>query len=343
MKTILFCNLSYAFAILKPLADLLEKQGEAYVWYVPSSLKKEFPYQTMPSTHKVSVLKRFKSDAIFVCGNEVPYWLQGVKVQVFHGLAGEKKGHFRIRHYFDLYLTQGSYFTKQFQALEKKHKNFEVLETGWCKLDPLFKTSPEVVSYKEALLKEHNAKHIILYAPTFSPSLTSAQMLKPTIEKLSLSDNILVLIKFHNKMNKESIKSYEKLSSDNIVIVKDNDITKSLQIADVMISDTSSVVYEFLLLDKPVVTLNSTSPNIQWKNVTKENEVYQEVMDILQGEDRFINKRQEVISLYHPYHDGKSAKRVLEATQSYIFRNGVPTKRKLPFLRKLEMINKYAL
>jgi hypothetical protein len=74
----------------------------------------------------------------FVPANEVPHYLRGVKVQVFHGLAGEKTGHFRIRNYFDLYLTQGPYFTKEFLKFEKKYKNFEVKETGWCKLDSLY-------------------------------------------------------------------------------------------------------------------------------------------------------------------------------------------------------------
>ena len=40
----------------------------------------------------IKELKKYNSDAIFVCGNAVPHYLKGVKTQVFHGFAGEKKG-----------------------------------------------------------------------------------------------------------------------------------------------------------------------------------------------------------------------------------------------------------
>ena len=37
-------------------------------------------------------------------------YLPGVKIQVFHGYAAEKKDHWIIRRYFDTYFTQGPYF-----------------------------------------------------------------------------------------------------------------------------------------------------------------------------------------------------------------------------------------
>ena len=115
MKTILFCNLPYAFAILKPLEIELKSRGFEVLWYLPKKILDKFPYKDSNYTTSIKDLKTFKSDAIFVPGNDVPHYLRGLKVQVFHGLAGEKKGHFRIRDYFDLYLTQGPYFTKRFQ------------------------------------------------------------------------------------------------------------------------------------------------------------------------------------------------------------------------------------
>jgi len=337
MKTILFCNLPYAFSILKPLADELENNNEQYLWYIDSTLIDIFPYKEMPNTTTIEALEKFQSDAIFVCGNDVPYWLRGVKVQIFHGLAGEKKGHFRIRDYFDLYLTQGPYFTDRFVELSKKYKNFEVIETGWCKLDKLYSISKSTKVKKLELLKEYTVEKIVLYAPTFSPSLTSALTLEKVIQKLGAEENILVIIKFHDKMKSEWIKIYEKMQDKNILIIKADDITESLQMADLMISDSSSVVYEFTLLDKPVVTLNSISENIDWCNVHSADEVYKNVMEVLNGNDTFTQNRKNTINLYHPYSDGKSAKRMIEATKDYIEKNGVPIKRKISLLRKWKM------
>jgi CDP-glycerol glycerophosphotransferase (TagB/SpsB family) len=342
MKVILFCHLPYAFSIFKPLADALEARGDTLLWYLKAPLIESFPYTSMPHTNNLKEVEYFKSDAIFICGNDVPYWLHGLKVQIFHGLAGEKKGHFRIRHYFDLYLTQGPYFTKKFQSLAKKHKNFEVIETGWCKLDPLYTITQEIQKYKESLLKKHYAKKIILYAPTFSPSLTSAPRLYETILKLSQNSDNLILIKFHDKMHRDYRTPYETILSSNILIIQENDITQSLQIADIMISDTSSVVYEFTLLDKPVVTLNSISQNINWYNTQEPHTLYQAVVQILNGEDNFLNARKKTIATYHPYSDGNSAKRMIQAVQTYIKTHDIPTQRKLPLLRKWKMKQKYA-
>jgi len=341
MKTTLFCNLPYAFSILKPLADELEKQGDDFIWYVPTGIVDTFPYSAMPHTSSIKELEAFKSDAIFVPGNEVPYWLRGLKVQIFHGLAGEKKGHFRIRDYFDLYLTQGPYFTKKFQKLSQRYKNFDVIETGWCKLDTLYKINPETKKRKENLLKKYGAKYIVLYSPTFSPSLTSAKELKKTVEKLGTLTDILCIVKFHDKMDKAIQSEYSSLNHPKILIVKDSDITPSLQIADLMLSDTSSVVYEFILLNKPVVTLNSQSENITWSNHKDTKNLFEDIVKILKGTDDYAKRRQDTIMQYHPYSDGKSAQRMLEATATYIENHGVPKKRKLSLLRKWKVWKNY--
>jgi CDP-glycerol glycerophosphotransferase (TagB/SpsB family) len=341
MNAILFCNLPYAFPILKPLADELNRHNDSYLWYIPKHIADQFPYSSEPTTSNIDALDTFHADAIFVPGNDVPYWLRGVKVQVFHGLAGEKKGHFRIRGYFDLYLTQGPYFTDRFKKLALKHKNFEVEETGWCKLDRLFTVDLETKALKEQLLSRYGVKYIVLYSPTFSPSLTSVEALYDAVCELGDNEDVLVLIKFHDKMDREWIEKYKRIASKNILVLQTDDITQSLQIADLMISDSSSVVYEFILLDKPVVTFRSISENINWCNLFNKEEVYDTVIEILQGDDRFLTQRKETIAQYHPYTDGKSSQRVVRATQEYITKYGIPNKREVSWYRKLKLKKSY--
>ncbi len=69
MKTILFCNLPYAFSIMKPLADALEERGDEYLWYIVPELFNDFPYKQMMHSNSLEYLKDFKADAIFVPGN----------------------------------------------------------------------------------------------------------------------------------------------------------------------------------------------------------------------------------------------------------------------------------
>ena len=340
MKTILFCMNPYSFGILEPIMQVLKEKNYEYIWFVRSAILEKFPFQDQRCTSKIEDLVSFNSDAIFVPGNEVPYDIRGVKAQVFHGLAGEKKGHFRIRNYFDLYLTQGPYFTRWFSKAAVKHKDFSVVETGWPKLDVYAKELHKYDPDKLSLLKKYSAKKIILYAPTFSPSLTSAPYVLSQIEELASEKKYLIAIKFHDLMADDLIDSYKKLSMsfENVLFIEERNIIKYLLIADLMISDTSSVVYEFLLLDKPVITFKNNSDAIKWDNLLSFTSLVKRVRENLLA-DLFKEQRLNILKEYHPYTDGNSAKRMVEAVEDYIKKNGVPEKRLLSWFRRYK-INK---
>lgn len=341
MKVILFCQNAYAFGIMKPIRDVLKKDKHPYIWYIKPKLKELFPFNNDPVTQSIQELNKFDSDAIVCPGNEVPHYLKGVKVQIFHGLAGEKKGHFRIRHYFDLYLTQGPYFTEGFNKLHQKYKNFDVKETGWPKLDTYVSIKNDAQQEKESVLTKHKASKLLLYAPTFSPSLTSAGDFLNEIKALANNKEYVIHLKFHDLMDTSHIDNYKSLANsfDNIYYIEERDIVKQLVMADILISDTSSVIYEFLLLDKPVITYNNINTQIRWNNITDATKLEKAVIENL-STDPFKNQRSEVIASYHPYTDGKSSVRIIESIQNYIKQNGVPKKRKLPLLRRLK-INKH--
>jgi CDP-ribitol ribitolphosphotransferase len=339
LKAVLFCVNPYAFGILKPLHDTLLEHGHQALWYIHPTISQPFPYTDRDlTTNSLLALEQFDADAIFTPGNEVPHYLKGVKVQVFHGMAGEKKGHFRIRHYFDLYLTQGPYFTRWFEQAAKKFKDFYVTETGWCKLDPLFKNQVQFNNQK----RDASAKPTLLYAPTFSPALTSAIERKEEIFALATSAEFDLLIKFHDLMAKEVVQEYVELATSypNVTIIEDRNILPYLVSADVLISDTSSVVYEFLLLNKPVITINTRTANVEWKNLRTGEQLLDAVNAALTN-DIYKENRKKIISEYHPYTDGNSSLRMIQATQEFIKVHGVPTKRKLSFLRRYKITKRF--
>lgn len=336
MRIVLFCYHPYSFGILKPLFDAASDGDNSILWYVRKGIESEFLYRdSVEWTSSIQDIYDYSPDAIFVPGNEVPHYLRGVKVQVFHGLAGEKKGHFRIRDYFDLYLTQGPYFTNRFKELAARYGNFEVMETGWSKLDTLFLAQDRLKEEKEMLLAKYGAGKIVLYAPTFSPSLTSANDLIDSIEELASNKDYLVIIKFHDLMDKGLAKKYmNRLGNhERVLFAEDHNIIKYLVVSDLMISDTSSVVYEFILLDKPVITYKSSSTNIEWKDISDAGKLYNEVLNAFQN-DEHASDREKIINSYHPYSDWKSSLRMIKAVEDYINRNGVPERRKLGLLRR---------
>lgn len=338
MKCVLFCQNNYAFGIFEPIRTHLKDNGHDFIWYVNDKISNDFPFKNEKNTSSISDLERYGSDVIFVPGNEVPHYLRGLKVQIFHGLAGEKKGHFRIRHYFDLYLTQGPYFTKKFNELKSIHQDFDVIETGWPKLD-IYGTNKFIYDEdKNNLLEKFKAKKIILYAPTFSPKLTSAPYLKEEIKALSKNKDFLILMKFHPLMDENWLAVYKEIAdkTDNIIFETEKNIVKFLLMADILVSDTSSVIYEFLLLDKAVVSFKNISETILWENSLD----YSELIPLVEKNlttDPFAKERKFIFENYHPYNDGKSAQRMVDAVEKYITINGVPEKRKLSFLRRFKI------
>ena len=338
MKIILFCQNAYAFGILAPIRDVLLEQEHEFLWYISGKLLVNFPYKNENYTVSTLDLQLFKSDAIFVPGNEVPYFIRGLKVQVFHGLAGEKKGHFRIRNYFDLYLTQGPYFTDKFNELKKIHKNFDVIETGWPKLDVYSSEKNKYDFEKKAILELFKTDKIVFYAPTFSPSLTSAPFLLKEIKELAKKTGYVIFIKFHDLMEPKWIRAYKTLANEipNVFFKEDKNIIKSLLQADILVSDTSSVIYEFILLNKPVISFKNIAEKVLWDNSKTYTDLTKKVLDNFQL-DPHAPERAYINMQFHPYQDGKSALRMVNAVKDYIEINGVPEERKLSIARRLKI------
>jgi len=342
MKTILFCTEQYSFLILKPLADELEERGEEFIWYIIPELFDIFPYKQMMHTNSLKYLDEFKADAIFVPTNDVPYWLRGLKVYTFHSLVKDKEAYKEMMNYFDLYLTPGPTFTELFEEASKTNNSFSVIETGWSKLDTLFKiANDDNISWeRNRLLAEYGVKSIILYAPSSDMELTSATKLKDIIIKLSSRSDILFMVRFDKDMDSSIVEEYKDIDTPNILILDEDNISKNMHIANILISDTSSLVYEFTLLDKPVLTVDTKLDDISWSNQSAGG-IFLNVSRILENSSVIRNRRENTFKNYHPYRDGQSAKRMIDATQKYIKEHGVPTERKVSFFKKLKLKKKY--
>ena len=182
----------------------------------------------------------------------------------FYGYAAEKKDHWVIRRYFDTYFTQGPFFTKKFKELAAEYKDFEVVETGWPKQDWIKNHWHDFDREREELLKLHGKSQIVLYAPTFSPSLTSLPALKEALLHLVKMRDVVLLLKLHPLTKKEWVDEYKQLAEQEEHIIWEDgfNVTKYQLMSDVMISDTSSTVYEFLLLGRPVITNRNISINM---------------------------------------------------------------------------------
>jgi CDP-glycerol glycerophosphotransferase (TagB/SpsB family) len=146
----------------------------------------------------------------------------------------------------------------------------------------------------------------------------------------------------HPLTKAEWVEEYKALAKANkhILWMDDFSVAKYQLMADVMISDTSSTIYEFLLKNKPVITYRASAPNIYWKDIDDVNLLCEAFDEVLHDEES-IRLRQWVIDNYDPYLDGKVAHRMLEGARDYIRRHGVPKQHKTNLWRKYTSIKTF--
>jgi hypothetical protein len=132
----------------------------------------------------------------------------------------------------------------------------EVWRTGYPQLDPLHRRdAPPALGFDPT-------RPTVLYAPTWNLGLTSATVLGDQVIELirAGAPDANVIIKPHpviREWHSGWMRSWRRLASatPNVLLVEDThaDVTPFMLAADLMVSDASSVIFEFLALDRPIV------------------------------------------------------------------------------------------
>ena len=312
MKRFLFyIAQNYSFAILRPIQKILIARGDKVCWFFEGDAVNDgyLSYEE-EKLDTVEQIFDYNPNAVLAPAQSIPSFLPGLKVSVNHGFhigKKDRKGnndHFKLRGCFDLICTQGPDTSLPFKSLQKKYKYFNVIETGWSAIDPLFNTP---------LTQHGNDKPVILYCSTFSKRLTSTRALLPMIKKLSHTGKWDWLIQFHPKMDNEIICSYQALQGDYLTYVETDDIIPLLLQADVMVCDTSSVMPMFSLLNKPVVSYNNVAPGPQLLDINDPEKLELTINYALTKPQNLMSEIRKYNNHIHPYRDGKSSQRVIDA------------------------------
>ncbi|MFH1214378.1 MAG: CDP-glycerol glycerophosphotransferase family protein, partial [Candidatus Neomarinimicrobiota bacterium] len=221
----------------------------------------------------------------------------------------------KITGFFDLYCTCGPLITARFQKLAKRYGYFRVKETGWPKIDLLLRPFDHTELCRRLNL-DLNRK-IILYAPTFSPKFKSSDEIIKALHDMPRTDEQWI-IKFHDLMAVEDRLRFQKLPPDKFKIYSGHDNTPLLQVADVLISDTSSIVYEFMLLDKPVVTIGARVRPEKAINLASVEDLRAAIDRSLRDPREYTENRRRTLAQIHPYYDTANSQRVLTAVDDFL-------------------------
>ncbi|MCG6201412.1 UDP-N-acetylglucosamine 2-epimerase [Psychromonas antarctica] len=305
-KLLFYIEQNYSFDILRPLQEHARQLGHQVCWFLAGrDVSACFLQDDENILATITDVKRYHPDLVYAPGNVIPAFIPGLKIQVFHGLNDSKRGRFvKDRGMVDLYCTQGHERTDILLPMSLEKGYFQVVETGWLKLDTLYKQTQQ----------QTFSRPQILIASTFTPSLSCAESIFETISKLVDSQNWQWLVTLHPKMSAQTVAKYKNLEGENLIFLENDKVIAGMHRADIMVSDNSSVLTEFLMLNKPVVTFNNSNPLPCFINITAVEALQGAIEQALSPSKNLLKEIASYGPSITPYRDGKSASRVLEAS-----------------------------
>ena len=193
------------------------------------------------------ILKEMSFDIIFV-GNKTS--LSYIKskssfsVMIYHGIGLKQSYYTDLSHKMDLICVESSSRNKSL-----KRMGFNSVETGFTKLD--------LLKNYDRINPRELSRPRVLYAPTFFPS-----SIQKTIPYLRTLVDFKIQIKLHHffwtdprymkicSFLKEEIKGLKHIS---LIPFEEYNILKCFSSSDLLISDFSSTLFEFLTVNRPII------------------------------------------------------------------------------------------
>lgn len=255
----------------------------------------------------------------------------GVKViELWHAAGAIKKfGNVIKREYpirnYDYVISNSEYWKEPYsKAFSVDKENVKVL--GMPRVDHLsdleyLKTARRKMFDKYPYLKD---KNIILYAPTFrgnlyegfrSVSLDALRLIE------SFDENTILLYKFHPLLLDTSLPDHSR-----IINMNHEDTHDLFTVSDCLISDFSSIIFDYSLLDKPMYFyvpdledyFKDVGVFVDYRKTMPGAICYDtdELIKALKSQDRYDIK--SFSDLFFTYRDGKNIDRVTEFIKSIL-------------------------
>lgn len=177
-----------------------------------------------------------------------PYKTIGLDVKEEFPTEKDKLAYIRKNRRWNYLIAQGTFTAENARRWYSFNKN--VLRTGYPRTDRLFASDFDVNKIKEELGLPLDKK-IVLYAPTFRKQGVFEMPLDLEYLRSKLADEYILLIRLHHF----AAGSY-KIPQDKAFIFDAcgySNIETLYKIADIMVTDYSSVMFDFALTGKPMI------------------------------------------------------------------------------------------
>lgn len=250
-------------------------------------------------------------------------------LQVWHACGAIKKfGNALNRKYaisnYDYVLSTSSYWKKPYSEAFSVDEN-HVLNIGMPRTDKLFDDDLKR-KYCEELYRKYpqmKDKKVVLYAPTFRGNIYEGfRNIEFDEEKIlnALGEDYILIYKFHPLLGNIQLKNHER-----IINMNDESTYRLFCISDYLISDYSSIVFDYMILHKPILffvpDLEEYMANVGvYVDICKlgypvcrsENELVENILSYPTTKDNHIKN----LNTFIEYQDGKSNQRVIEFIES---------------------------
>ena len=180
------------------------------------------------------------------------------RIQIFHGMSFRNRAIRPETDGADHYFLLGPYMKRGFESAGIiAADDPRGVDIGFPKTDRLLDGSLD----RDRLLARHGItgdRPIVLYAPTGEKYNSMELMGEALIAKLAAVDRYDVLVKPHDHPH-TTIDWWERLEPierEHVRLVREPDVIHTLFLADLLITDASSVANEYALLDRPIVFID---------------------------------------------------------------------------------------
>lgn len=270
MTRILFTGYAHAhFACFRPVYERLEDLAGVDVFlsgglrraggdgYSYDAAAMYAPFGVPPeSVWSVQQIAELDVDLLF-CANTKPIRPRSHRcsVQIFHGLSFRNRAIRPENAGYDYYFMIGPYMHRRFGGCEAfAPQDPRLLPIGFPKTDRLLDDSMD----RGALLAEHGLtgdRPVVLYAPTGAHGNSLETIGEALLTRLAAEGRYDILVKPHDHPKKpiDWLARLAPLEDEHLRLVRTPDVIGTLCIADLLISDASSVANEYALLDRPII------------------------------------------------------------------------------------------
>ncbi|MBQ8026254.1 MAG: CDP-glycerol glycerophosphotransferase family protein [Oscillospiraceae bacterium] len=232
-------------------------------------------------------------------------------------------------------LSPSDFYTEKLTSafdLKGAGKDVRIIQQGYPRNDFLSRFTAEDAAAIKARLGVPEGKKVILYAPTFrdNQKLDKAYSYSFTLEMdfdhllSTLGENYVILFRPHYFIANRF--DFDRYKGRVINVAGVDDVNEVYVISDLLITDYSSVFFDYAILKRPVLLFMYDLElyqgqlrdfyidlgDLPFPILRKQEELEQAILDQLNGGFRFTEAYARFNQTYTPMDDGKASQRVLK-------------------------------